>query len=258
MSIKRDVCSIHLVSYPGVHLRVGIDPLTQRFPVTLRLEGTVRGTGGIRIANEHCATNVPGLFAAGDASSRELICGGFTGGGSHNAAWAISSGHWAGKGAAAHARTVSKAEGRAARALGTAALSGDARGTLDPDTVVRAVQAEVFPFERNLLRTQRGLSESLDRLDGVWRELDARPEQRAREVLRGREAAAMVATARFMYATAQHRTETRGMHKHVDYPKLDPSQQRRLITSGLGSIRVRAEAGSSSPRPSAASLGAAL
>jgi succinate dehydrogenase/fumarate reductase flavoprotein subunit len=93
--------------------RVGIDPLTQRFPVTLRLEGTVRGTGGIRIANEHCATNVPGLFAAGDASSRELICGGFTGGGSHNAAWAISSGHWAGKGAASYARGVSKAAGRA-------------------------------------------------------------------------------------------------------------------------------------------------
>lgn len=32
--------------------RAGIDPLTQRFPVTLRLEGTVRGTGGIRIADE--------------------------------------------------------------------------------------------------------------------------------------------------------------------------------------------------------------
>ena len=30
--------------------RVGIDPFTQRFPVTLRLEGTVRGTGGLRLA----------------------------------------------------------------------------------------------------------------------------------------------------------------------------------------------------------------
>ena len=28
----------------------------------------------------------------GDAATRELICGGFTGGGSHNAAWAMSSG----------------------------------------------------------------------------------------------------------------------------------------------------------------------
>ena len=36
----------------------------------------------------------------------ELICGGFTAGGSHNAAWAISSGTWAGQGAAAHALFV--------------------------------------------------------------------------------------------------------------------------------------------------------
>jgi succinate dehydrogenase/fumarate reductase flavoprotein subunit len=237
---------------------VGIDPLTQRFPVTLRLEGTVRGTGGIRIANEHCATNVPGLFAAGDASSRELICGGFTGGGSHNAAWAISSGHWAGKGAASYARGVSKAAGRGARPLGTAALSGESgRRTLDADAVVRAVQEEVFPYDRNLFRTKRGLAESLDRLDGVWRDLDARPAQTARSVLRGREAAAMVATARFMYATAQHRTETRGMHKHEDFPGLDPSQQRRLVTSGLHEINVRAEASSGNARQLYGELGAA-
>lgn len=200
---------------------------------------------------------MPGLFAAGDASSRELICGGFTGGGSHNAAWAISSGHWAGKGAASHARSVSKAAGRAARPLGTAALSGDSGRTLDPDAVVRAVQEEVFPYDRNLFRTERGLAESLDRLDGVWRDLDATPEQNARSVLRGREAAAMVATARFMYTTAQHRTETRGMHKHVDFPKLDPSQQRRLVTSGLDEIKVRAEAGSVAPREYYQELGAA-
>lgn len=236
--------------------RVGIDPLTQRFPITLRLEGTVRGTGGIRIANEQCATNVPGLFAAGDASSRELICGGFTGGGSHNAAWAISSGHWAGKGAAGYARGVSRASGRAARALGAAALGGGGR-KLDSEAIVRAVQAEVFPYDRNLFRTQRGLAQSLDRLDSVWRELDAQPEQTARDLLRGREAAAMVANARFMYATAQLRTESRGMHKHEDFPTLDPSQQRRLVASGLDRIRVRAEAVSGGSRTSFQSLGAA-
>src|SRR5205085_4931533 len=81
--------------------RAGINPFTERFPITLRLEGTVRGTGGLRVVDERCATTAPGLYAAGDASTRELICGGFTGGGSHNAAWAISSGTWAGRGAAA-------------------------------------------------------------------------------------------------------------------------------------------------------------
>jgi aspartate oxidase len=112
---------------------------------------------------------------------------------------------------------------------------------LDPNAIVRGVQAEVFPYDRNLFRTERGLTDSLGRLDGLWQEAQARPAQFARSVLRGREAAAMVATARFMYRTAQHRQETRGMHKHQDFPSLDPAQQRRLVTRGLDEIHVRPE-----------------
>ena len=224
--------------------RAGIDPLTQRFPVTLRLEGTVRGTGGIRIADEGCGTSVPGLFAAGDAATRELICGGFTGGGSHNAAWAISSGFWAGQSAAAHARALgANAAKRSPRSAGGATLQASAGERLDPNALVRDVQAEVFPYDRNLFRTERGLSDSLARLDTLWSDVKrARPEQLARSVIRGREAAAMLATARWMYATARHRQESRGMHKHQDFPELDPSQQRRLVTSGLDEISVRSEA----------------
>jgi succinate dehydrogenase/fumarate reductase flavoprotein subunit len=230
--------------------RVGIDPLTQRFPVTLRLEGTVRGTGGIRIAGDDCSTSVPGLFAAGDASTRELICGGFTGGGSHNAAWAISSGNWAGRGAAELAARIGKrSSSRDAKPLGQAALRPSTDRTLDPNAVVREVQAEVFPFERNLFRTERGLSDSLGRLDALWSTTrEAAPESFAREVVRGREAAAMLATARFMYETARKRTETRGMHKHLDYPELDGYQQRRLVAGGLDRIWVRPEVGSSAVR----------
>jgi succinate dehydrogenase/fumarate reductase flavoprotein subunit len=221
--------------------RVGIDPLTQRFPVTLRLEGTVRGTGGIRIADESCGTSVPGLYAAGDAATRELICGGFTGGGSHNAAWAISSGFWAGQGAAQHAKALgANASRRAPRGAGRAALQASSK-VLEPDAIVRDVQAEVFPYERNLFRTERGLVDSLGRLSSLWSEVQARPAPLARSVIRGREAAAMVATARWMYTTARHREESRGMHKHQDFPALDPTQQRRLVTSGLDTIQVRPE-----------------
>lgn len=222
--------------------RRGIDPLTQRFPVTLRLEGTVRGTGGIRIVSEECATSVPGLYAAGDAATRELICGGFTGGGSHNAAWAMSSGYWAGQGAALYAKELgSVATRRRAVGAGRATLHADDDRVLDPEVVVKRVQDEVFPYDRNLFRTQRGLAESLTRLDELWGDVQTRPVQTARAVVRAREAAAMVATARFMYRTASERTETRGMHKHLDYPGLDPAQQRRLITGGLDQVWVRAE-----------------
>jgi succinate dehydrogenase/fumarate reductase flavoprotein subunit len=100
--------------------RLGIDPFRQHFPVTLRLEGTVRGTGGLHLVDQTCATSVEGLYAAGDAATRELICGGFTGGGSHNAAWAMSSGFWAGAGASDYARSRGPAarQGRAVRTGG--------------------------------------------------------------------------------------------------------------------------------------------
>ena len=151
--------------------RRGIDPFTQHFPVALRLEGTVRGTGGLHLVDETCATSVEGLYAAGDAATRELICGGFTGGGSHNAAWAMSSGFWAGAGAADYAR-----ERRSARAVrwlyeaGTVALrDGVSRATFDSEAVIRAVQQEVFPTQRNWTRRADLLEDSLTRLDALWR-----------------------------------------------------------------------------------------
>ncbi len=72
--------------------RLGIDlSFTERFPVTLRYEGTVRGVGGLSI-DPRGATGVPGLFAAGDAASRESLVGATSGGGGPNATWAIASG----------------------------------------------------------------------------------------------------------------------------------------------------------------------
>ena len=56
--------------------RLGINPFTDFFEITLLAEGTVRGTGGVRIADYDCSTDVPGLYAAGDTATRELICGG--------------------------------------------------------------------------------------------------------------------------------------------------------------------------------------
>ncbi|WP_241032491.1 FAD-binding protein [Rhodococcus pseudokoreensis] len=104
---RPDIRAAIRTSQPNYFLpldKAGIDPFTQKYPVRAVLEGTVRGTGGIRITGTDCASDVPGLFAAGDAATRELITGGRSGGGSHNGAWAISSGTWAGAGAARFAR----------------------------------------------------------------------------------------------------------------------------------------------------------
>ncbi|MBS1862522.1 MAG: FAD-binding protein [Actinobacteria bacterium] len=218
--------------------RLGIDPLRDWFPVTLILEGTVRGTGGLRLLDERCATTVPGLFACGDAATRELISGGFTGGGSHNAAWTISSGNWAGAAAAEHA---------------LAAAGGASRGASTPDRLVSAgrewretvaaVRAEVTPYDRNLFRTDAGLAASLERLDHVWRSTaEAPPAPAGRERLRSREAAAMLATARWMYRAARRRRESRGMHVRLDAPGQRREFDHRQRCGGLDQVWVEAEA----------------
>jgi succinate dehydrogenase/fumarate reductase flavoprotein subunit len=222
--------------------RLGIDPFTQLFPVTLRLEGTVRGTGGIHIVDETCATKVPGLYAAGDAATRELICGGFTGGSSHNAAWAMSSGSWSGEAAANYARELGEQSNtRVVKGLSSTNLGkpGSQEAPSKAAEYTRAVQDEVTPYELNLFRTDEKLKGSIQRLDQVWKDIrnDSAPLQK--EAVKAREAAAMTATARWMYSSALVRKETRGMHKREDYLQQDSQQQNRLLSGGLDTVWVK-------------------
>lgn len=84
------------------------------------------------------------------------------------------------------------------------------------------------------------MSASLNRLNHLWQEI--RNSQIANEnIIKAREAAAMVATARWMYNSAIARQETRGMHKHLDYPELDPKQQHYLVSGGLDRVWVKPE-----------------
>jgi succinate dehydrogenase/fumarate reductase flavoprotein subunit len=216
--------------------RTGIDPFTQRFPVTLRLEGTVRGTGGLRIVDDSCATSVPGLYAAGDAATRELICGGFTGGGSHNAAWAISSGTWAGQGAAEFARQIGATATRSLCRAGGAAVRRHSGRSFKPADLTKAVQDEVFPYELNYFREQGRLSESLERLDRLWVEASDADAATEPDVMRARESVAMLATARWMYRSALARQESRGMHRRDDFPDQDERQRHYITTGGLDDV----------------------
>lgn len=226
--------------------RLGINPFTQRFPVTLRLEGTVRGTGGIHLVNENCATIVPGLFAAGDAATREFICGGFTGGGSHNAAWAMSSGSWAGEAAGDYALNLgSNAAKRNAVGISSTPVANNINKVAKDgeilQEIIENVQAEVTPYDINLFRKERTLQSSLQRLDQIWQEIRLGILASERNVIKARESAAMTATARWMYSSALERKETRGMHKRLDYKEQDPSYHYRILTGGLDEIWVKPE-----------------
>jgi succinate dehydrogenase/fumarate reductase flavoprotein subunit len=216
--------------------RSGIDPFTQRFPVTLRLEGTVRGTGGLRLVDDNCATTVPGLYAAGDAATRELICGGFTGGGSHNAAWAMSSGTWAGWGAAEYAKQIRPGFQRPASRAGTIALRAAAKRPFAPAQLARSVQDEVFPYELNYFREAGRLGASLKRLDELWVAASGADTAAETDVLRARESVAMLATARWMYRSGLARRESRGMHRRDDFPDQDEHCRYHMTVGGLEEV----------------------
>ena len=153
----------------------------------------------------------------------------------------MSSGFWAGAGAATFARSNRRAAGAPLYHTGGVALQETAgHEGVDSAEVVRAVQDEVFPFERNWWRSADLLDDSLGRLDALWHRLrTSAPARNAQEAVRAREAAAMLATARWMYRSAQQRTETRGMHRRVEYTTTDDTQRHRLLSGGLDEIWVR-------------------
>lgn len=219
--------------------RRGIDPFTDKFEVGMLAEGTVRGTGGINVVDDDCASSVPGLFAAGDAATRERICGGFTGGGSHNAAWAMSSGSWAGTGAARYALSVGRGSTSGLRGAGTVGLRNPVRTGFAADDVVKAAQAQLIPFDKNYLRSGDRVSAALGELESLWgavsADLGADPAGR----MAARQAAAITAVGRWMYHSTLARTETRGMSKRDDYPELDGTQHHHVLTGGLDSVWTR-------------------
>lgn len=234
--------------------RLGIDPFEDRYEVEPVNEGTVRGTGGVRVVDDTCWTGIPGLWVAGDTASREAIVGGSSGAGAPNAGWTIASGTWSGRAAAARALS---ANGRAAtqhsRPAGADAfrgLSGAGQAGLRPTgtslagdawrELTSAIQAEINDPAKNGLRSHAGMETSLDQLEQIWREVRTglggvrvATSDDAREQVSKRETAAMAASARWAYLSASARTESRAMHVRDDFPETDPRQRHRILVRGV-------------------------
>jgi succinate dehydrogenase/fumarate reductase flavoprotein subunit len=229
--------------------RSRIDPFAERWPVTLRCEGTVRGVGGIRLVDDQCATGVPGLYAAGDAATREQVTGAISGGGGPNSSWAIASGNWAGRAAATFAaREGRRREERPVTPLGRAGLrpTGTPHPDLDAREIVRSVREEMLPLDRNFFRREATLRRSLHRLDGCWVDLARHAASEDLDAVRMREAAALTATSRWAYRSALARAESRGMHRRRDFPVADGGLACSLHASGLDEIHVVRAGGAAS------------
>ena len=217
--------------------RKGIDPYRDRFEVTLHAEGTVRGVGGLRVVDPACQTQVPGLFAAGDAASRERVTGAISGGGAVNSSWALSSGQWAGAGAARLALEQGAKADALVVATGRAGLRPSrAERPVDLRAVVQTVREELNDYERNIFRRGPALARSAERLDEAWIELAAHARGAGRASLRTREAAALVAAGRWSKASALARRESRGMHRREDATGLDHRLAARQRAGGLDRV----------------------
>ncbi|OCR23823.1 oxidoreductase [Pseudomonas syringae] len=219
--------------------RHGIDPYQQRFPVTLHAEGTIRGVGGLRIVDDDCQTTVAGLFAAGDASSREPIAGATSGGGAQNSAWALSSGQWAGRGAALLAQTRTASPGSLRGFAKVDAKPLKSSSATDIGQLIKRIQAEVHPLDKNLFRSGNQLCSSLQALDSIWDQLRDAPPGTEENPLRARELLAMAATARWCYHAAEQRRESRGMHQRSDTPQQSAAFDAHLRVGGLDSVWSR-------------------
>lgn len=222
--------------------RRGLDLFQDRFEVKLYGEGTIRGTGGLRIADDSCQTTVAGLFAAGDTATRELVAGATSGGGAQNSAWALTSGVLAGSGAAALARSGKPRASDKLAPLGRAGLrpTGSAR-RVDGQAVIRQAQDQILPLDKALWRRPVALQASRELLEDIWKEVSRHSHASGLDRVATREAAAIAATARWCNAAALARTESRGMHVRTDAPSPVPAQTRRLVVGGLERIWTRPE-----------------
>ena len=222
--------------------RWNIDPYRERFEVTLRGEGTVRGVGGLRIIDDACGVGVPGLFAAGDVASREPVAGATSGGGAQNSAWALSSGQWAGAAAARFSRRPTARRVSGGAPIGGAGIRPRRGGRpVDLVGVEAAVRAEMLPYDKSLFRSGATLARSLSALDQVWSEIADHADPDDGDRLRTREAAGLVATARWCGVAAQARNESRGLHQRTDAPGTDPRLARRLRVRGIDRVLVLPE-----------------
>ncbi len=219
--------------------RKGIDPFKDRFEVTLRYEGTVRGTAAwrsTRSAPPRCRACLPRATRrhARTWPAPRAVAAART----RHGRWRQASGPAAPPPTLpAKSAVRTAAARRQLRRRGGLMPADNPDATLTSAALIAAVQKEILPVEQTFFRTEAGLRAAKARLDGVWS--DARAHLHAQsapaaELVRAREAVAMLATARWLSASAIERRET---PRAQSAPRLPASRSGAGASSAVGRPR---------------------
>jgi succinate dehydrogenase/fumarate reductase flavoprotein subunit len=127
------------------------------------------------------------------------------------------------------------------RAGRTALRPASAAKPVDDQAAIAQAAAQILPLDKALWRERETLEASQHALDEIWAELVAHRQAQGLDQVGAREAAAIVATARWCNLAALTRHESRGMHLRADAPRPLPELASRLLTGGTDALWTRFE-----------------
>ncbi|MEW6672684.1 MAG: FAD-binding protein [Thermodesulfobacteriota bacterium] len=205
--------------------RLGTDPFKQKIEWIPAFEGTLAHGGGIHM-DTTCASNIPGLYSAGDTScAPEHGTWSITG---LNLSFCFVSGARAGNHAAGWAQKqaevkLSKANEQSIRA-NIAELTAPAKrnSEITPDALSYKLLEALIPYRVAYLRDEASLQQALDTIKNLTDEKLPRVYAKSvHELVKAFEIRSMLAIAEAVVASVRYRRESRGFVYRRDYPLTD-------------------------------------
>ena len=195
--------------------------------------------GGVWVRPDDHSTDVPGLYAIGEASS------GLHGAnrlGGNSLVELLVFGRIVGQAAAEYSKGL-EAQLRSADAIATAREEIDQLLASDGAENVRALQREIrniMTEHAGVVRDEEGLLAGLAALDAVEAriaDVGVHPDIAGfQDLAHAFDLKSAALSARATLQTALERRETRGCHNRSDYPETDPAMQVNLVWSGDGTV----------------------
>ena len=198
--------------------------------------------GGV-IIDEHCNTDVPGLFAAGE------VVGGIHGANRHggNALTDITVfGARAGSAAAEYAKTRSLVSVESAAEAELCRYEDLRRSDVDHEVAPRNVLSrlrETMWIRAGVVREEAKLEEAISEISELTERVSRLRASTGRMMLEALEVSLALEVAEMICRSALERTESRGAHYRTDYPNEDKGWLKTIILSqnANGKMRLSSE-----------------